>query len=480
MALYSLIFSMKYYLFLALIIACTNASARLDFTIHKLESGVEGPTILVVGGIQGDEPGGFHAASLLVTDYKINKGAIWVVPNLNFESILNSSRGIHGDMNRKFADVDSKDPDYQIVERVKALIRDPQVDFVFNLHDGSGFYREETIDKLRNPHRWGQCVIIDQEEVASKRFGGIGKYSRKVVEDVNNTLLIDDHKFHLKNTKTREGDEEMAKTLTFFAINNGKPAVGLEASKNLNKSQRVYYHLLALESYMGRLGLEFERTFELKPRSIQAAIDSNLRLAMFDEKINYLVDNVRRSIYYVPLEKDVDIDFKSNNPLVAVTRSKNNIKVRYGNKNLTSLRPDYFKYDYSLKKMDMLIDGQEKEVELGTIVHVDDNFVANPPEGYRINVIGWRNPNIRNEAYQLIERNKISHRFSVDRKATLYRVEVYKDEYFSGMVLVNFDKKLTQQVKYIRPTIVPLEEEPKKQTAELDKISLLNDEGTGR
>jgi len=56
----------------------------LDFSLHKLESGIAGNTILIIGGIQGDEPGGFNAASLLVTNYRITKGNVWIVPNLNF------------------------------------------------------------------------------------------------------------------------------------------------------------------------------------------------------------------------------------------------------------------------------------------------------------------------------------------------------------------------------------------------------------
>ena len=39
-------------------------ASSLQFTLHKLQSGVPGPTLLIIGGIQGDEPGGFTAASL--------------------------------------------------------------------------------------------------------------------------------------------------------------------------------------------------------------------------------------------------------------------------------------------------------------------------------------------------------------------------------------------------------------------------------
>ncbi|HID31714.1 MAG TPA: hypothetical protein EYP19_17170 [Desulfobacterales bacterium] len=56
--------------------------------------------------------------------------------------------------------------------------------------------------------------------------------------------------FHVKNTKTRLGNTEMAKTLTYFAICNLKSAFGVETSKSFPTHQRAYYHLRILESYM--------------------------------------------------------------------------------------------------------------------------------------------------------------------------------------------------------------------------------------
>ena len=130
----------------ALLLLCVSASgAPLEFSLHQIEGEQKGPVVLVIGGIQGDEPGGFNAASLLVTHYRLHNGAVWGVPNLNFESIVRRSRGVHGDMNRKFPTVSANDPDYARVERIKTIITDPKVGYVLNLHDGSGFYRPRYI-----------------------------------------------------------------------------------------------------------------------------------------------------------------------------------------------------------------------------------------------------------------------------------------------------------------------------------------------
>jgi hypothetical protein len=82
--------------------AVTLFGANLHFSLHKMESG-KGDTLLIIGGIHGNEPGGYFAPSLFLSRYKIEHGNVWVVPNLNFDSIVANQRGVYGDMNRKFA-----------------------------------------------------------------------------------------------------------------------------------------------------------------------------------------------------------------------------------------------------------------------------------------------------------------------------------------------------------------------------------------
>jgi len=423
-----------------------QAASHLEFTLHKLESGKPGPTVLVVGGIQGDEPGGFHAASLLVTGYRVSQGQVWVVPNLNFESIIKRSRGVNGDMNRKFASLKPSDPDYAAVERIKALIRAPEIDFILNLHDGSGFYRKQYVDKMHNPNRWGQSIIIDQEELGSSRFARVGDYARAVAERVNAQLLSAEHSYRVHNTETAQGDEEMAKTLTYFAIRNGKPAVGLEASKSLPTRERVYYHLQLVEALLGQLGVKLERDFKLEPIAVKRQIESNIRLSMFDKKIALDVAEARRHLNYFPMPRAADLDYLSSNPLVALVPSGDRVRVSYGNRRMTLLQPQYFDFDNSLERVTMEIDGVRREVPFGTTARVGERFSVHPPEGYRVNVIGWTQKGVKNEAEQAIERDQIIKRFSVDRRGTLYRVEVYREDKFSGMVTVEFDDKTPESL----------------------------------
>ncbi|MCT4535761.1 M14 family metallopeptidase [Halodesulfovibrio sp.] len=427
-----------------ILVAITTVSAfaqkPLDFSLHKLGNDPKGPTILVIGGIQGDEPGGFSAAGMLVSHYEITKGNIWVVPNLNFLSIIKSSRGSYGDMNRKFAALDKNDPDYASVQRIKKIIRNKQIDMVLNLHDGSGFYNPKYIDKLHNPRYWGQCVIIDQKNIQSPKFGNLSRMARIAVKKANTQLLKKSDKFHLKNTRTREGDHEMEKSLTYYAIKHGKPAFGIEASKSFMTPTRTYYHLSVLESFLKQAGIEFSRNFELSPRAIKRAMFSQVKLALYGGKLQLELDNVRKYLNYVPMNKDLADDFKASKPLLTMVDAPNGYKVYYGNRNLTNLSPQFFEFDDSLSSLKVTIDGRTQEVPIGTIVEVNNHFRVSSLKGYRFNIIGYVAPNKGTESGVLVRKKDLVKRFSLDKGGRVYRVEAYRGEKFSGMILVRFGK----------------------------------------
>ena len=302
---------------------------QLDFSLHKLGHDETQPTLLIVAGIQGDEPGGFNAASLLVTDYHIRRGNVWVVPNLNFKSIIRRSRGIYGDMNRKFLRLGSLDPDYAAVEKIKSIILDPRVSMILNLHDGSGFYNPEYKDRLHNPGRWGQSIIIDQSSLSGDgEYTGLEKIAKDFAQQANRRIDSPQHYFHVKNTFTSNGDLEMEKTLTYFAARHLKPAFGVEASKFFLTPERVFFHLQVIEAAMTYLGIDYQRNFKLSRHDLKDRINNNIQVSFFDNKIFFDMQNARKNIRFVPLKKNAPLRANSNNPLVAVINEKNNYRVR--------------------------------------------------------------------------------------------------------------------------------------------------------
>ena len=423
---------------LVFFVAFTTVLYANNFNFNLIKKGVDdNNTLLVIGGIQGDEPGGFISASLLSTHYEITKGSVWIVPNLNFYSIIKRSRGPHGDMNRKFAHLSKSDPEYHTIQRIKSYIQDSRVKLIVNLHDGSGFYRPTYIDRLHSPRRWGQCSIIDQENIDIPRYGNLKEISDQVVSYVNQNLLKKEHIYHVHNTRTKEGDKEMEKTLTYFAINEGKAAFGNEASKSLATHNRTYYHLLALEKYMDIMGIEYRRKFKMTSAGIYAAINNDIYISLYDDKIKLPLSKIRGFLKYFPIKKGQIVDFKASNPLLMIVKKGNIYTIHYGNRRLSKLKADYQVYDEGNEKVHFLIDGKHKEVEFGSIVEVKKSFLVKHNDNFRVNVIGYRNKK-KNETNISIRKRQIAKKFSIDRRGSIYRVEYYVKDKFAGMVLIKF------------------------------------------
>ncbi|WP_031348012.1 M14 family metallopeptidase [Sulfurimonas hongkongensis] len=422
----------------AIFLFCSLLGAQDLFKFDLIQKGEQDAnTLLVIGGIQGDEPGGFISASLLATHYEITKGSLWVVPNLNFYSIIKRSRGPHGDMNRKFAELCQKDPEYETIQRIKSYIKDKNVKLVVNLHDGSGFYRKNYEDDMHSPHRWGQCSIIDQSNIDTKIYSNLEDIASSVVKHVNDHLIKDKHKYHVHNTRTKEGDKEMEKTLTYFAINEGKAAFGNEASKSLPTHQRVYYHLLALEKYMNVMGIEFKRKFTLDSAGVYSAINNDIHISLYEEKISLPLAQIRDIVNYFPIKKDGVVDFKASNPLLTIIKNGNTYVIQYGNRRLSKLNADYLDMDKDDNIVKFKVDGKEIDAKFGKILEVDKSFLVYKSNGYRVNVIGYVNKSGIETGIE-IKKHQIQKRFSIDKTGTTYRVEYYNKDRFVGMVLVRF------------------------------------------
>ena len=428
---------MNFRLFLT--IACLllpSATFGEIFSFHELAGAQDGPTLLVTGGIDGDEPGGFHAAATLVTRYRIERGRLWVVPNLNFTAILDRRRGT---MNLKFAGLAADDPLYAEVQRIQQIITRPEVALVLNLHDGSGFYHPTRLNSRRNPQRWGQCCVIDQHNIATAEYGDLHRLATAVTEQVNRRIEQPGLHFQLKNNRTPEqsADAPARRSLTYYAVRRGIPAMAVEASKEHPVHLRTYHHLLALEAVMDDLGIVYHRDFALTPQGVAQVIDADARIRLAQDRIQLDLNNMRRTLDYFPLIEGRP-EFRADNPLITLRRDTTGWRIHYGNNRLAVLVPQTVKLDRDARPVPMNIDGLSREIPFGSIVPVDDHFRIRPDRGQRVNVIGHAGSDPLRDGGARITLEQLSKAFSVDRHGHLYRVEIYRGERFSGMILVDF------------------------------------------
>lgn len=235
------------------------ADTSNELNVYRVYGARDGKTLMLIGGIQGDEPGGFLSADLYA-DISLQQGNLIVVPRANFYSIMLNHRGPDGDMNRQFGDPVTAKRHKQIVEVLKSLMA--QSDILLNLHDGSGFYRPRWEGPQANPKRFGQSVIADTDRyrLPDGSTLDLERMAQRVLERVN--TQIDDPKYKLlfNNHRTAAPDspnKEQRLSATFYALTRLHiPAFGVETSKSLpSETLKIRHHNLVINAFMEELGI---------------------------------------------------------------------------------------------------------------------------------------------------------------------------------------------------------------------------------
>ncbi|MDD5211148.1 MAG: M99 family carboxypeptidase catalytic domain-containing protein [Sulfuricurvum sp.] len=426
--------------FIIALLLLTTLTYALPFSLVKHEASKgTGPTLFVIGGIHGNEPGSYFAASILTQYYTITKGNLWVIPNLNHKSIMMNSRGVNGDMNRKFADIDIHDMDYPIVDELKKIITDPQVDLILNLHDGHGFYRKEYKNTIFNPGAWGQTCVIDQGLLdCDHQYKDLNKIALAVSRGLNNGLIQDHHIFDIRNTNTRFDDEAMKHSLTFFAINHNKPAFAIETSKNLpTLEEKVFYQLRAIEGYMQYMGITYERPFDLTADKLKEIIKINGNVTI-NNNINLNLENLRTALSFVPLKSEGN-DFNFTHPLGGMMQNGGKYNLYIGNQIVSSLSPSIHLSGRCSENINIEIDGKEEKLDFAKEYLITTDVRIINKSLTRANIIGFTREGKTDESNLHVMLKDFDTKYAIDKDAKTYRVEFYRDNDFCGMTLIHFN-----------------------------------------
>ena len=253
-----------------------------ELEVYKIYGRVDGPTMLIIGGIQGDEPGGFLSADSY-TDIKLEKGNLIVVPRANFYSIMLFDREVKGvDMNRLF-DKSPNDWQGEVVEKIKRYMKESNI--FLNLHDGWGYHNPEYISWSVSPDRFGYSVIVDEEEYkcADGKILKLGEMARTAMDAANKRIPSSDPKKHYFNTQTGKKTtrfKDMRKSATWYAVTDlCIPAFGIEGSKNMVLEKNVLYHNYVINEFLKVAGIEIEypNTHTYAPEFTGAVVKVNDR-----------------------------------------------------------------------------------------------------------------------------------------------------------------------------------------------------------
>ncbi len=233
-----------------------------DYELHvyKISGEKPGNTLMIIGGIQGNEPGGYLSADLYA-DLSLIQGNLIVVPRANFLSIIKNTRRVNQDMNRRFAGPRKRFYEDKVVAVLKHFMAGSTL--LLNLHDGSGFYYPKYLSAKRNPKRYGQSIIADTDKFYSPKLGreiNLKDIAERVIARVNPLVENSLHHFRFNNHRTASPDTihaEQRYSATFYAINKlGIPAFGIETSKDIGREDiKVRYQTLIVNEFMREFGI---------------------------------------------------------------------------------------------------------------------------------------------------------------------------------------------------------------------------------
>ncbi|MDP6605642.1 MAG: succinylglutamate desuccinylase/aspartoacylase family protein [Dehalococcoidia bacterium] len=135
------------------------AGSEWETPLLTTHSGVEGPRVMVLGGVHGNEPGGWLAAEG-IAEWQPEAGSLLVVPRANVLSTYEFTRTLDGfgDLNRLYPGrADSVLPMSRMAAAITAAAREFEADLLLDLHESWGFYSEYASDQ-RGRSTLGQTV----------------------------------------------------------------------------------------------------------------------------------------------------------------------------------------------------------------------------------------------------------------------------------------------------------------------------------
>ncbi len=253
-----------------------------------------GPTIMVQGGIQGDESSGYLTAQLL-TKAKVTKGNIIVVPRANPPSINMHTRAVNVDLNRRFDKESNEFYEDSLARLIRYLVGQSQG--LIHLHEGSGFYNPVEVDSLHGPKHYGQSIIIDTEDYKNIHLGEI---VNNVLAKLNEKIKPEKYKFTLFSMDTMNELTDyldQRKSLTYYTLTNvGVPALAIEVSKDLVGPYwnywKVSHQLQAVVLFLNELGVELEPP-TIQPELFEKYPAKDIKLIVNGHKIEKNIPTVR-------------------------------------------------------------------------------------------------------------------------------------------------------------------------------------------
>lgn len=211
---------------------------------YVADSGEPGPTVLITGGIHGNEPAG-AAAAAQIRHWPIKSGRLAVIPRANQQGLAAKEREMpgqpaeHADLNRNFPKSGKPDQaETELGQAIWAFAKELRPDWVLDLHEGIAIHRQ-------NPDSAGSTILCRPDETTRPIF-------ERALAAVNASIEDPDSHFMMKSrSKTANG------TLARAAMERlGATSAILETTySGIPLAVRIRQHRLMVNRILRDLGM---------------------------------------------------------------------------------------------------------------------------------------------------------------------------------------------------------------------------------
>ena len=166
---------------------------QTDF--HIVDTGLDGPTVLITGGVHGNEPAGTRAAEQIL-HWPITRGKLITIPRANTLGVKERIRFVPNapdaekDLNRNFPSPDApSNPRGAIASTLWRFVTEQNPDWLFDLHEGYEFNVSHTPPAGKSKSV-GSSIIYD-------RSWGNAPMVERMLTAANGTVNDSDRRFVL-------------------------------------------------------------------------------------------------------------------------------------------------------------------------------------------------------------------------------------------------------------------------------------------
>lgn len=172
----------------------------LETTLHIITAPEPGPTVMIIGGVHGDEPAGYLAAEIIAT-WEVDRGVLLVLPRACVPAIEANDRFTAGmdDLNMYFPGNASGNATERLAAAIYGVMEEFRPDWVIDLHEAQEFERVQY-------RALGQTIIYPYD-------GLYVEVVDEIIERLNLTIAEELHQYQIKRGGWPGGSIRAARSL---------------------------------------------------------------------------------------------------------------------------------------------------------------------------------------------------------------------------------------------------------------------------